>query len=254
MGRVIAVANQKGGAGKTVTAIHLAVAIAEMGKRVLLIDMDPQGHVAEHFGLVTDQLEVEMSDVIEGSHSINEVIIPNIRPSLDIAPSNIRLADMELTLVNLRFREFKLQRALEPVLNRYAYILIDCPPNLGLLTVNALMVAKHVIIPMATEYASMLGVSLLINTIQAIKREANPDLEVMGIVHTRNKHTVHAREVIDRTKDELGSQVRIFEPPVNESTRFTEAFGMGKTIFEVAPEIPGAHAYRKIAEEVVRHD
>lgn len=253
MGRVIAVANQKGGAGKTVTAIHLAAAIAEIGKRVLLIDMDPQGHVAEHFGLVADQLQTEMSDVIEGSHPIAEVIIPNIRPHLDIAPSNIRLADMELTLVNLRFREFKLQRALEPVINRYDYILIDCPPNLGLLTVNALMVAKQVIIPMATEYASMLGVSLLINTIQAIRQEANPDLEVMGIVHTRNKHTIHAREVIERTKDELGSQVRIFEPPVNESTRFTEAFGMGKTVFEVAPDLPGALAYRKIAEEVVRY-
>jgi chromosome partitioning protein len=253
MGRVIAVANQKGGAGKTVTAIHLAAAIAAMNQRVLLIDMDPQGHVAEHFGLVADQLQTEMSDVIEGSHPIAEVIIPNIRPNLDIAPSNIRLADMELTLVNLRFREFKLQRALEPVIKRYDYILIDCPPNLGLLTVNALMVAKHVIIPMATEYASMLGVSLLINTIQAIRQEANPDLKIMGIVHTRNKHTVHAREVVERTKNELGSQVRIFEPPVNESTRFTEAFGMGKTVFEVAPDLPGAQAYRKIAEEVVRY-
>jgi len=254
MGHVIAIANQKGGAGKTVTAIHLSAAIAELGKKVLLIDMDPQGHVAEHFGLIADQLKAEMSDVIAGSRRFNEVIIPNIRPNLDIAPSNIRLADMELTLVNLRFREFKLQRALEPLLSHYDYFLIDCPPNLGLLTVNALMVAKHVVIPMATEYASMLGVSLLINTVQAIKREANPDLEIMGIVHTRNKHTVHAREVIERTKDELGSSVRIFEPPVNESTRFTEAFGQGKTVFEIAPDIPGAQAYRNIAEEIVSYD
>jgi chromosome partitioning protein len=253
MGRVIAIANQKGGAGKTATAIHLAAAIAEMGHKVLLIDMDPQGHVAEHFGLVSEQLSTEMSDVIEGSHTITEIIIPEIRPNLDIAPSNIRLSDMELTLVNLRFREFKLQRALEPVMKDYAYMLIDCPPNLGLLTVNALMVAKHVIIPMATEYASMLGVSLLINTIQSIKKEANPDLEVMGIVHTRNKHTTHAREVVERTKVELGDHVRIFEPPVNDSTRFSEAFGMGQTVFEIAPEIPGAHAYRKIAQEVVNH-
>src|SRR5919202_1366442 len=130
MAYVIAVANQKGGVAKTTTVIHIGVALAELGKKVLLVYLDPQGHLAEGFGLVSDQLASEMSDVLEGSKRITEIIIPSIRPNLDLAPSNIRLSDMELTLVNVRFREYKLQRALEPVLSAYDYILLDCPPSL----------------------------------------------------------------------------------------------------------------------------
>lgn len=159
---------------------------------------------------------------------------------------------MELTLVNLRFREYKLKRAMEPVLSLYDYIIFDCPPNLGLLTINALMAADQALIPMATEYYSMLGVALLVKTVHAIKREANPNLSILGIVHTRNKHTNHAHEVIGRTKSELGDQVHIFSWPVNESTRFTEAAGMGKTVFDTNPTLPGTKAYRAIAEEVVQ--
>lgn len=248
---VIAVANQKGGVAKTTTVIHLGVAIAALGKRVLLVDLDPQGHLAEGFGIVSDQLEVEMSDVLEGSKRINDIIIPNIRPGLDLAPSNIRLSDMELTLVNLRFREYKLKRAIEPILHRYDYVLLDCPPSLGLLTVNALIAASEVLIPMASEFYSMLGVSLLIKTIQTIKGEANPDLRVLGIIHTHHKRTLHAREVVTRTKAELGAQIHVFETPINDSTRFAEAAGQGGTVFETAPDIEGALAYRQIAEEIV---
>src|SRR6266487_2762700 len=252
MAHVIAVANQKGGVAKTTTVIHLGVAIAELGKKVLLVDLDPQGHLAEGFGIVSDKLKTEMSDVLDGSKKITEIIIPNVRPNLDLAPSNIRLSDMELTLVNLRFREYKLKRALEPVLSLYDYIIMDCPPNLGLLTINALMAANKVLIPMATEYYSMLGVSLLIKTVQAIRREANTNLSILGIVHTRNKHTLHAQEVISRTVSELGTQVHIFSWPVNESTRFTEATGTGKTVFDTHPDLPGAKAYRAIAEDIVK--
>ena len=254
MGQVIAVANQKGGVAKTTTVIHIGAALAELERRVLLVDLDPQGHLAEGFGLVSDQLEAEISDVLEGSKKINEIIIPSIRYNLDVAPSNIRLSDMELTLVNLRFREYKLKRTLEPILPRYDYILLDCPPSLGLLTVNALIAADSVLIPMASEYYSMLGVSLLINTINTIRREANPDLAVLGIIHTHHKRTVHAREVVQRTKDELGEQIRVFETPINDSTRFAEAAGQGKTVFETAPEIEGAMAYRAIAKEIICHE
>jgi chromosome partitioning protein len=252
MTHVIAVANQKGGVAKTTTVVHLGVAIAELGKKVLLVDLDPQGHLAEGFGLVSDRLEAEVSDVLEGSKRITDIIIPGIRPNLDLAPSNIRLSDMELTLVNLRFREYKLKRALEPVLNRYDYLLLDCPPSLGLLTVNALIAAGQVLIPMASEYYSMLGVSLLIKTIETIKREANPDLQILGIVHTHHKRTIHAREVVNRTKAELGGTVRVFDQPINDSTRFAEAAGQGRTVFETAPDIEGAQAYRQIAKEIVR--
>jgi chromosome partitioning protein len=251
MAQVIAIANQKGGVAKTTTVVHLGVAMAELGKRVLLVDLDPQGHLAEGFGIVSDQLEAEISDVLEGSKRVTDIIIPKIRPRLDLAPSNIRLSDMELTLVNLRFREYKLKRALEPILPRYDYVLLDCPPSLGLLTVNALIAASHVLIPMASEYYSMLGVSLLIKTIETIKREANPDLAILGIVHTHHKRTIHAREVVTRTKAELGGEIRVFEQPINDSTRFAEAAGQGATVFETAPDIEGAHAYRQIAKEIV---
>ncbi len=251
MAQVIAVANQKGGVAKTTTVVHLGVAIADLGRKVLLVDLDPQGHLAEGFGLVSDRLEAEVSDVLEGSKRISDIVIPGIRPNLDLAPSNIRLSDMELTLVNLRFREYKLKRALEPILPRYDYVLLDCPPSLGLLTVNALIAASQVLIPMASEYYSMLGVSLLIKTIETIRREANPDLRILGIVHTHHKRTIHAREVVNRTKAELGETVRVFAHPINDSTRFAEAAGQGKTVFETAADIEGAHAYRQIAKEIV---
>lgn len=251
MADIIAVVNQKGGVAKTTTTIHVGVALAHLGKKVLLVDLDSQGHLAEGFGVVADKIEHEMSDVFEGSKSIKDIIMPNVRPNLDLAPSNVRLADMELTLVNMRFRESKLKRALEPVSSRYDYILLDCPPNLGLFTVNALIAANKVLIPMATHFWSMLGVSRLLTSIQAVKQEANPTLELLGILPTRFTRTVHAREVIDRTKEEVGQECHIFELPIHESVRFAEATGQGTTVFDIAPEIEGARAYRKIAEEIV---
>lgn len=250
MAEIIAVVNQKGGVAKTTTTIHIGVALAELGKRVLLLDLDPQGHVAESFGLVSDNIAHEMSDVLDGSKRLAEIIMPAIRPNLDLAPSNIRLSDMELTLVNMRFREYKLKKALESVLKRYDYVLLDCPPSLGLLTVNALIAADHVLIPVASEYFSMLGLARLLKTIAGLKAEANPNLAILGIVHTRHKRTIHAREVVTRTRDELQSAIHFFEPTINDSTRFAEATGQGKTVFELAPEIEGAQAYRQIAKEI----
>jgi chromosome partitioning protein len=251
MADIIAIVNQKGGVAKTTTTIHVGVALAHLGKKVLLVDLDSQGHLAEGFGIVADKIEREMSDVFEGSKSIKDIIMPKIRPNLDLAPSNVRLADMELTLVNMRFRESKLKRALEPVSSRYDYILLDCPPNLGLFTVNALIAANKVLIPMATHFWSMLGVSRLLTSIQAVKQEANPTLELLGIIPTRFTRTVHAREVIDRTKEEVGRECHIFEHPIHESVRFAEATGQGTTVFDIAPDIEGARAYQAIAKEII---
>jgi chromosome partitioning protein len=249
---VIAIANQKGGSGKTTTAVHLAVAIAELGYSTLLVDVDPQGHAAEALGIAAESLSRELSDVLAGEQRITDIIIPQVHPRLDLAPSNIRLSDMELTLVNIRFREHKLKRALEPIIPRYQYVLLDCPPNLGLLTVNALIAANKVLIPATAEYLSMLGVSLLLKTINAIRAEANPELSILGVLHTRYKsRTLHAREVITRTKTELGDSVRVFETPIHESTRFAEATGLGQTVFQIAPDIQGAQAYRELAKEVL---
>lgn len=156
---------------------------------------------------------------------------------------------MELTLVNIRFREYKLKRALEPVLRHYDFILLDCPLSLGLLTVNALMAAHHVSSPWP-QNTTLCSVYHSFKTVRSIKQEANPDLTILGIIYTHHKRTVHAREVVARTQAELGQQLHIFPTPINDSTRFTEASGMGKTIFDVAPEIEGAKAYRMIAEEI----
>ena len=251
MADIVAVVNQKGGVAKTTTTIHLGVALAELTKKVLLVDLDSQGHLAEGFGIVADNISHEMSDVFEGSKGIKEIIMPGIRPNLDLAPSNVRLADMELTLVNMRFRESKLKRALEPIVSRYDYILLDCPPNLGLFTVNALIAANKVIIPMATHFWSMLGVSRLLTSIDAVKQEANPALSILGIIPTRFTRTVHAREVIDKTRAEVAKQCIVFDHPINESVRFAEATGQGVTVFDIAPEIEGAHAYREIAKEII---
>lgn len=251
MTTVISVASQKGGTGKTTTCIHIGTAMAELGKKLLLCDLDPQGHLAEGFGIVSDNLPHEISDVLEGSQRLADIIIPDIRPNLDLAPSNIKLADMELSLVNVRFREFKLRRAMEPVLKRYDYVVLDCPPSLGLLTVNALIASTHVLIPMATEYLAMLGVSRLLQTIETIQAEGNTELKILGIIHTRANRTVHSREVIQKTRVELGETIHIFEPPINDSTRFKDATGQGTTVYELAPDIEGARAYRQIAKEIV---
>ena len=251
MSKVIAVVNQKGGTAKTTSTVHLGVAIAETGKKVLLVDLDSQGHIAEAFNIVADELEYDMSDVFEGRKRIVDIIMPDVHANLDVAPSNVRLADMELTLVNMNFREVRLKRALEPVLTRYEYIFLDCPPNLGLFSINALIAATDVLIPMATEYWSMLGVARLLQSITKVKEEGNPQLSILGIIPTRYTRTNHAREVIQRTKKEIGDHIHLFDPPVHESTRFREATGTGKTIFEFAPEIEGAQAYRTIAQEIV---
>jgi chromosome partitioning protein len=251
MVNIIAIVNQKGGVAKTTTTIHLGVALAQLGKKVLLVDLDSQGHLAEGFGIVADNLKLEMSDVFEGSKSIRDIIIPEIRPHLDLAPSNVRLADIELTLVNMRFRESKLKRALDAIVQQYDYILLDCPPNLGLFTVNALIAANNVLIPMSTHFWSMLGVSRLLTSIQSVKSEANPSLSVLGIIPTRFTRTVHAREVIEKTKFEIGTKYHVFDHLINESVRFAEATGQGKTIFEIAPDVEGAHAYREIAKEII---
>jgi chromosome partitioning protein len=246
----LAVSNQKGGSAKTTTTINLGAAVAALGKRVLLVDTDPQGHLAEGFDVAAGALDRELSLVLEGRLSLHDIII-NIRPNLDLAPSNIRLSYLETSLFAKHRREDKLKNALAGVDNEYDFIIIDCPPSLGLLTVNALSAAEAVLVPMVCEFYAMLGVSLLLTVIEDMRAELNPALRILGIIPTRLNRTIHAREVLERTKTELKDHVRVFEPAVNESVRFKEASAVGKTIFEHAPDIQGAEAYRNLAKEII---
>ncbi|MGB2582617.1 MAG: AAA family ATPase [Dehalococcoidia bacterium] len=245
----VAISNQKGGSAKTTTTINLGAAIAELGKRVLLVDADPQGHVAEGFGIAAGALEKELSLVLDGRLSLPEIVV-NVRPNLDLAPSNLRLSYIEASLFTRHRREDKLKNALAAAGNDYDTIVIDCPPSLSLLTVNALSAAESVLIPMVCEFYAMLGVSLLLEVIEDMRAELNPSLRILGILPTRLNRTIHAREVLERTKTELTGRVKVFEPAVNESVRFKEATAAGKTIFEHAPDIQGAEAYRKLAKEI----
>ncbi len=246
---VVAISNQKGGSAKTTTVINVGAGLVELGKRVLLVDTDPQGHLAEGFGISSGGLERELSSVLDGKDSLAEIIV-NVRANLDLAPSNIRLSYIEALLFTRHRREDKLKNAIEPARGEYDFILIDCPPSLGLLTVNALSAADYVLIPMVCDFYAMLGVGLLLDVIDDMRAELNTSLGIIGILPTRMNRTVHAREVLERTRVELQGRVRVFEPPVNESVRFKEASAAGQTIFEYAPAIEGAEAYRQLAKEI----
>ncbi|MBE0480104.1 MAG: ParA family protein [Dehalococcoidia bacterium] len=247
---ILAVSNQKGGSAKTTTAINVGAGIASLGKRVLLVDMDPQGHLAEGFGIAAGSLEKELSLVLDGKCALTDIVL-RLRPNLDLAPSNIRLSYLEAALFTRHRREDKLKNALASAGNGYDAVIIDCPPSLGLLTVNSLSAAGHVLVPMVCDFYAMLGVGLLLDIIDDMRIELNPSLNILGILPTRLTRTIHAREVLARTRAELKDRVRVFEPPVHESVRFKEAIAAGMTIFEYAPTIQGAEAYLTLAKEIV---
>jgi len=250
VGRTIAVANQKGGSGKTTTTRCLGSALAERGRRVLMIDLDPQASLSEGCGLALHRLERTTYHVLLGQARLAEVIVP-VEERLDLAPTNIHLAAAELQLVNMNRREDKLRNALRPVKDAYDYILIDCPPSFGLLTVNALSAADSVLVPMSCDYYTMLGVRLLLETVREIQEEVNPALVVEGILATRyDARTLHAREVLEQTRQALGDRFRIFQTVIRESVRFKECPIKGQSILTYASQSEGARAYRALAEEI----
>ncbi len=196
----LAIINQKGGSAKTTTVVHLGAALAALGKRVLLVDMDPQGHLAETFNISARALDREMSTVLMRKTPLRDVIV-TVRPNLDLAPSNIRLSYSEPDLLRSHRREDRLKTALATVQGDYDVVLIDCPPNLGLLTVNALSAARYVLIPMAADFYNMLGVGLFLETLDEMRAELNPDLQVLGLLPTRyDKRTANAAEILERTR------------------------------------------------------
>lgn len=252
MSRVIAIANQKGGSGKTTTVRSLGAALAERGKRVLLIDLDPQASLSEGCGVDLAHLDRTTYQVLLGAAKLRDVVV-EVEERLDLAPANINLSAAELQLVNMNRREDKLRNALRSLVDEYDYVLIDCPPSFGLLTVNALSAADSVLIPMTCDYYTMLGVRLLLDTVTEIQQEVNPSLRIEGILPTRyDARTLHAREILDQTKAALGGELRVFDTLVRESVRFKEAPISGQSILRYASNGDGARAYRNLAEEIDR--
>lgn len=242
----IAILNQKGGSGKTTTAVSLGHALARQGRRVLVIDMDPQGHVAEGFGLSLPHITRDISEVLLRKAALADVM-QEVRPNLLVAPSTLRLSYIEQDLYRAHRREDRLKAALTEDVD---ITLLDCPPSLGILTINALSAAGSVLIPMTAEYYAMLGVEMLLSTVEDVREEINPTLALCGLLPTRVGRTVNAREVMAETVKNLGERLRIFTP-IPETVKFREASALGKTIFEHAPDAPAAAAYTKLAEDLV---
>ena len=249
--RVLAMCNQKGGVGKTTSTINLGAALAEAGRRVLLVDLDPQGALSVGLGVNPLQLDRTVYNLLmEQAVAVDDVMLKTGVPGMDLLPSNIDLSAAEVQLVNEVAREQTLARVLEPVLDDYDIVLIDCQPSLGLLTVNALTAAHGVIIPLECEYFALRGVALLIQTIEKIRERLNPQLEVEGLLATMyDARTLHGREVLARVVDAFGD--RVFHTVINRTVRFPETTVAGEPITSYASSSTGATAYRQLAREVL---
>ncbi|MBS4729689.1 ParA family protein [Mycobacterium sp. SM1] len=249
--KVVAMCNQKGGVGKTTSAINLGAALADYGRRVLLVDMDPQGALSAGLGVPHYELEHTIHNMlVEPRVSVDEVLIHTRVKHLDLVPSNIDLSAAEIQLVNEVAREQTLARALRPVLDHYDYVLIDCQPSLGLLTVNGLACSDGVIIPTECEYFALRGLALLTDTVDKVRDRLNPKLEISGILVTRyDPRTVNAREVMARVVERFGDLV--FDTVITRTVRFPETSVAGEPITTWAPKSGAAEAYRSLAREVI---
>ncbi len=248
---VIALCNQKGGVGKTTTTINLGAALAELGRRVLLVDFDPQGALSVGLGLSTHTLDRTIYHLLlEPGVVPDDIIVKTNVAGLDLLPSNIELSGAEVQLVNEVAREQSLQRVLRPVLADYDYVLIDCQPSLGLLTVNALTAAHGVIVPLECEFFSLRGLALLMDTIDKVRQRLNPELELQGVLATMyDGRTLHAREVLSRVVEAFGD--RVYDTVISRTVRFPETTVAGEPITSWAPSSAGATAYRNLAREVL---
>ncbi|MET9503232.1 ParA family protein [Streptomyces sp. NPDC006622] len=248
---IIAMCNQKGGVGKTTSTINLGAALAEYGRRVLLVDFDPQGALSVGLGVNPMELDLTVYNLLmERGMSADEVLLKTAVPNMDLLPSNIDLSAAEVQLVSEVARESTLQRALKPLMDDYDYIVIDCQPSLGLLTVNALTAAHKVIVPLECEFFALRGVALLTETIEKVQERLNPELELDGILATMyDSRTVHSREVLARVVEAFDDHV--YHTVIGRTVRFPETTVAGEPITTYASNSVGAAAYRQLAREVL---
>lgn len=246
MARVLAFANQKGGVAKTTTTLSIGAALAEMGKTVLAVDMDPQAALTYSMGVDPDALDETVNDVLVRRLPVEKVVVSR---EIDLVPANIDLAGAEAILLAKTGREYALERALRDVQGAYDYIVIDCPPSLGILTINGLTAANEVVIPLQCEALSHRGVGQLVETLGDIRHFTNPNLAIAGVIPTMyDGRSRHARDVLS----DVGSryELRVFEPAVRKSIRFAEASQAGISILSFAPKHPGADCYRELARKI----
>ena len=249
---IIAMCNQKGGVGKTTSTINMGAALAEFGRKVLLVDLDPQGALSAGLGVSHEELDITVHNLlVDNSSSIFDAILSSGVENLDLVPANIDLSAAEIQLVNEVGREQALARALRPVMKDYDFIIIDCQPSLGLLTVNALSCADSVMIPVESEYFSLRGLALLMDTVEKVRDRLNFKLEVLGILVTMfDRRTLHAREVMERLVEAFGDKV--FDSVITRTVRFPETSVAGEPISTWAPKSSGAIQYRNLAAEVIQ--
>jgi len=247
LARVLAFANQKGGVAKTTTTLNLGVAFQEMGNRVLAVDMDPQSNLTMSLGLDPDAVRPSMYEVLVNGVGIEEALLHR---ELDIVVSSIDLAAAEIALSSLIGRERVLSRALLPIKERYDFIVIDTPPSLGLLTINALTAADAVIVPVQCEYLSLRGLAQLEKTLELVRENLNPRVHIAGVVPTMyDSRTVHGREAVELLRQSFGDLV--FSTPIRKTIKFAEAPVRGESVLKYAPDSQAANAYRQLAREVL---
>ncbi|MFW6000938.1 MAG: ParA family protein [Halanaerobium sp.] len=250
MGKTIAIVNQKGGVGKSTTAVNLGAGLVETGKKVLLIDLDPQGNASSGLGVEKSELEYTSYDLLIESESIFRVIMETETENLDLIPANIELAGAEIELVSIMSRESRLKKSLVEINDNYDYIIIDCPPSLGLLTLNALTAADSVMVPIQCEYYAMEGLGQLMNTIELVRKNLNTDLRIEGVLMTMYDARTNLSEQVIEEVEEYFSDL-MFKTIIPRNVRLSEAPSFGRSILEYSSNSKGAEAYRKLAEEVV---
>ena len=253
MGRIIAVANQKGVVGKTTTSINLAACLAEKGKKVLAVDMDPQGNLTSGLGVDKDSVEKSIYELIIGEVDIKEVINKEVLENLDIIPTSIDLSAAEIELIGVDDKEYILRNAIDQFIVQYDFVIIDCPPSLSMLTINAMTTADSVIVPIQCEYYALEGLSQLIHTVELVKDRLNSKLEIEGVVFTMyDARTNLSLQVVENVKDNL--QQNIYKTIIPRNIRLAEAPSYGLPINKYDPKSTGAESYMRLADEVIERE
>ncbi len=252
MSEVIAIINQKGGVGKSTTAINLAACLGDLGKTALVVDFDPQGNATSGFGVDKDTLKKDIYDALMNNVPMTDVIVPSPVKGVDVAPATIQLAGAEIELVSVMARESVLRYVLEPVRDIYDYVFLDCPPSLGLLTVNALVAADSLLIPIQCEFYALEGLSKLLESMRMVKGRLNPGLDIFGVVMTMyDVRTTLSRQVVEEVRDYFGDKV--FSSIIPRNVKLSEAPSHGLPINLYDSRSKGALAYAELAKEVVAH-